>query len=116
MKDTQQVDVQHPLDGLGVDLQHRAVTGDPGVGDHDVDTAELFDGLIGCGLHGGEITHVGNHGQHVFVAAKLSGSGRQCRLVQVRQHQLGALGVQPSGYLGPDSLTTTGDEYDLRLH
>ena len=113
MKDTQQVDVQHPLDRLGVDLQHGAVTGDSGVGDHDVDSAELVDGLASGSVHGGKITHVSNHGEHPVVAAQLSGPRRQCRLVQVGQHQFGALGVQPTSHLGPDSLTATGDEYDL---
>ncbi len=116
MEDAEQVDVQHPLDRLGVDLQHRAVTGDSGVGDDDVDTAELLDGLVGCGLHGGKIAHVGNHGQHVLVAAKFGGPGRQRGLVQVGQHQFGALGVQPAGHLGPDALPTAGDEYDLRVN
>jgi hypothetical protein len=101
---------------LGVDLQRGAVTGDSGVGDNDVDTAELFDALVGCGLHRGEITHVSDYGQHPVIAAQLGGLRRQCRLVQVGQNQLGALCVQPSGHLGPDAMSTTGDEYDLRVY
>jgi hypothetical protein len=31
-------------------------------------------------------------------------------LVEVGQHQLGALGVQLAGHLGPDSAGTIGDE------
>jgi hypothetical protein len=80
------------------------VAANAGVGDNDVDAAELLDGLIGRGLHGGEITHVGNHGEHALVTAELGGPSRQCHLVQIGQHQFGALGVQATGRLGPNSL------------
>jgi hypothetical protein len=70
-------------------------------------------GRLGRGLHGGKITHVGNQGQHLVVATQLGGPVRQRRRVQVGQHQLGALGVQPSSDLGADSMRTTGDEYDF---
>ena len=116
MEDAEQVDVQHALDRVGVDLQHRAVTGDSGIGDDGVDPAELLDGPVGCGLHGGKVTNVGNHGQHLLVAAELGRSGRQSGLVQVGQDQSGALGVQPTGHLGPDALSAAGDEYDLRVN
>ena len=116
VEDAEQVDVQHPLDRVRVDVQHRAVAGDTGIGDDGVDAAELLDGLCGRGLHGGEIADVGNHGQDVFVAAQFGGPFGQRRLVQVGQHQLGALGVQPAGHLGTDSLAATGDEYDLRIN
>ena len=45
VEDAEHVDVQHPLERLRIDLQHRAVAGDAGVGDDDVDAAEAFDGL-----------------------------------------------------------------------
>jgi hypothetical protein len=52
VKDTEQVDVEHPLDPLGIDLQHRTVAGDAGIGHDDVDATEAFDGRGGGRLHG----------------------------------------------------------------
>ena len=57
---------------------------------------------IGGGLHGGQIAHVGERGQHA-VAAELGGQLVQRRLVEVGQDQIGALAVQPSGDLGADT-------------
>jgi hypothetical protein len=47
VKDTEQVDLEHPLDRLGIDLQHRTVAGDAGIGHNDVDATEAFDGRGG---------------------------------------------------------------------
>ena len=109
MKDAEQVDVQHPLERLRVDLQHRTVAGDPGVGHHDVDAAEVFDGLLGRGLHSGQVAHVGNRGQYP-VLAEFGGQRGQLGRVEIGQHEFGALVAQPPGDLSPDSPCPARDE------
>ena len=100
----------------GIDLQHRSVAGDAGVGHHHVDTAEFRDGLLGGGVHRGQVANIRDHGENPLVAAEFAGDRRQRGGIHVGQHQLGALGVQPAGHLGADSVGTAGDEYDLRVN
>ena len=101
---------------LRVHLQDRPVAGDAGIGYDDVDAAEMFDGLGGRGLHGGQVTHVGDRGEHVFVAAQSPGQRGQRGFVEIGQHKFGALVAQPLGDLRPDSPGATGDENDFVLH
>ena len=75
----------------------------------------FVDGLLGGGFHRGQVAHVGDHGEDPLVA-EFAGDARQRGLVQVGQHQLGALGVQAAGQFAPDPVASTGDEYDLRVH
>lgn len=89
MKDAQQVDVQHPLEGLGVDLQHRPVAGDAGVGHRDIETAEACHRVVDDGLHGGQIAHIGDRGQHLLVAAEFDGDRVERGLVEVGQDEFG---------------------------
>lgn len=114
MEHAEHVDVEQALEGFGVDLQHRAVGGDAGVGHHDVDAAEALDGSIGRGLHRRQVTDVGDHRQDIVT--ERGGSGVQRRRVDVGQNQLGAFAVQPAGHLCPDPRSTTGDEDDFPVH
>jgi hypothetical protein len=109
VKDAEQVDVQHPLDRLRVDLEHRPVAGDPGVGQHGVNATEVFDGLGGRGLHRGQVAHIGNDGQCPALA-EFGGERGQLGRAEIDQHEFGALVAQPAGDLGPDSPCPTGDE------
>lgn len=68
-----------------------------------------FDGLGGGGLHGGQIADVGDRGEHV-VFAEFGGNRRQFGLVEIGEHQPGALVAQAAGDLGADSPPTAGDE------
>ena len=109
MKDAEEVDVQHPLERVRVDLQHRTVAGDPGVGHHDVDAAEAFDSRLGRGPHGGQIADVGNRGQNP-VFAEFGGQRVQLCFVEIGQHEFGALVAQPASDLSPDTPGRTRDE------
>lgn len=101
MKDAEHVDVEDPLERLGVDLGHRPVTHDAGVGHDDVDAAEPLDGAGGGRLHRRQVAHVGHRGQHP-VLAQLVGERRQVGLVEIGEDELGALGGQPARDLGAD--------------
>ncbi len=111
-----QVDVDDPLERQRINLQHRSVARDAGVGHHDVDTAEFRDRLLGGGVHRGQVANIGDHGEDPLVAAEFAGDRRQRGRIHVGQHQLGALGVQAAGHLGADPVGTAGDEYDLRVN
>ncbi len=47
MEDADQIDVDDPLERQRIDLQHRSVARDAGVGNHHVDAAEFRDSLLG---------------------------------------------------------------------
>ncbi len=66
-------------------------------------------------LHGGQVAHVGDDGEHA-VPAERAGEFGQRGFVEVGEDQLGALGVQPAGHLGADAACTTGDEDRLSGH
>ena len=109
------VDVYDAAERLGIDLQHRTEAGDPGVGDHDVDAAESVHRGIGRPLHGGQVTNVGQGGQYVRRPAEFLGQFRQRRLVQIGEHQPGALATQSAGHFGTHTARSPGDEDDLAV-
>lgn len=111
MEHAEHVDVEQTLERLGIDLLHRSVAGDTGVGHHDVDTAEPFDRRVGRGLHRSEVTHIGDGGRDVLtegVGVRLQGVG-----IDVDEHQLGALAVQAARNLGSDTGSAARDENDF---
>ncbi len=71
--------------------------------------------FVDSGLHGGEVAHVGDDRQHA-VLAEAGGNVLQQRLVDVGQHQFGALVVQPTGHFRADAVRAARDQYDFSVH
>jgi hypothetical protein len=90
------------LDRLRIHLQHRTVAGDAGIGDDDVDATEMFDGLGGRGLHGGQIAHIRGNRQPILVATEPGGCCGERGFVEVGQHEFGAFVMQPPSNFGAD--------------
>ena len=55
----QQIDVEHLLPGFGGDLPGQPTRADPGVGQHDVDAAELGDPCFEYSTNLREVAHIG---------------------------------------------------------
>ena len=66
-------------------------------------------------LHGGQIAHIGNDGQHSVLTQPGCHFFEQ-RLVDIRQYQLGALVVQAARHLRADTVGAAGDQGDLSVH
>ncbi len=77
-------------------LAHRRVAGDPGVVDHDVETAELLDcGADQC-VDLVRPGHVASHRQR-DIGAELLGGGLGRGEIQIAEHHPGALGDEEFG-------------------
>ncbi len=94
-------------------LAHRRVSGDAGVVDHDVQTAEALDrgghqrvDLVGVG-------HIAAHGQRHFVAAELFGRRLGRTEVQIAQHHARTLGDEPLRDGESQALRTARDDGGL---
>ena len=102
MKDAEHIDVEHPLERLRIDLSHRPVAGDAGVGHDDVDAAEAFDGLGGGRTAWRQIAHVGDRGQQLVVAGVRRPAG-QFGFVEIASRRVSRPYCAAGGLLGPDS-------------
>ena len=88
---------------------------DTGVGDHDVDAPEVLDPLGRGGLHRREIAHVCGGRDH----AVLTETGRHLleqHLVEIGEHQLGALFVEAARHFRTDAVGPTRDEGDFSVY
>ncbi|SHU67882.1 Uncharacterised protein [Mycobacteroides abscessus subsp. abscessus] len=108
MKHTQHVHVDQLLEGGRIDLQYRTESQQTGVRDYHVDSAEPLDSLRGNFLHGRQVAHIGDRHQYTITAQLVRYRGK-FGLVQVGEHHVGALGIQPVRHLDTDSAGTAGD-------
>ena len=70
---------------------------------HDVDATEALDTCVGGRLHRREIAYVCG-GRHHPVLTEPRRDLLQLDLVEIGEHQLGALFVEAAGHFGPDAV------------
>jgi hypothetical protein len=99
------VDVDHLLEVLGIELQERPVRADAGVGDQDVETAETVDRCCYCLVELTLVAHVADEAERLAEAEVVTSSRRE--------GQARALSTERAGDSSPDPGARTCDERHL---
>ncbi|MNV67756.1 hypothetical protein D3C71_1605680 [compost metagenome] len=101
-----QIDVQRGVPGAFADVQGLVQQGDPRAVDQEIDTTELFGGLVNRGVYLIELTQV--DGQAHMPGAEAGGHFYHCR-VAIQQGDPGAALHQQAGAGQTDTGSAAGD-------